>query len=77
MVRGLLGTGNGYSFALVKIQNALSYDGGELVNVEIEEAPHQVNLVIASLKGYRRGRLAREFIHECNANLQHVAPGKH
>lgn len=77
MVRGLLGTGNGYSFALVKIQNALSYDGGELVNVEIEEAPHQVNLVIASLKGYRRGRLAREFIHECNANLQHVATGKH
>ena len=77
MVRGLLGTGNGYSFALVKIQNALSYDGGELVNVEIEEAPHQVNLVIASLKGYRRGRLGREFIPECNANLQHVATGKH
>ena len=77
MVRGLLGTGNGYSFALVKIQNALSYDGGALVNVEITEAPHQVNLVIAALKGYRRGRLAKAFIDECKDNLQHVATGKH
>ena len=49
MVRGLLSTGRGYSFALVKIKNAFSYDGGALVNAELKEVPYQVNLVIASL----------------------------
>lgn len=75
MVRGLLSTGRGYSFALVKIKNAFSYDGGALVNVELKEVPHQVNLVIASLKGYRRSQLATAFVDECKFSLQQVATG--
>jgi len=75
MVRGLLGAGNGYSFALVKIKNARSYDGSTLVNVELAEAPPRVNLVIASLKGYRRGRLAATFVDECKKRLRNVATG--
>ena len=53
------------------------YNGntGKLVNVELMEAPHQVNLVIASLKGYRRGRLAAAFFDECKSSLQQVATG--
>jgi DNA-binding transcriptional LysR family regulator len=75
MVRGLLGAGNGYSFALVKIKNARSYDGGALVNVELAETPPQVNLVIALLKEYRRGQLAAAFIEECKNRLSDVATG--
>ena len=75
MVRGLLGAGNGYSFALVKIKNARSYDGHALVNVELAEAPPQVNLVIASLRGYRRSSLAAAFVDKCKSSLRNVATG--
>ena len=75
MVRGLLSAGNGYSFSMVKIKNAQSYDGGALVNIELAEPPPQVNLVVASLKGYRRGRLATAFIDECRKRLSVVATG--
>ena len=75
MVRGLLSAGNGYSFSMVKIKNAQSYDGGALVNIELAEPPPQVNLVVASLKGYRRGRLATAFIDECQKRLSVVATG--
>ena len=75
MVRGLLGAGNGYSFALVKIKNKRAYDGTALVNVELVEAPPKVNLVIASLKGYRRGRIGAAFVEECKTILQNVTTG--
>ena len=75
-VRGLLSTGHGYSCALVKIKNAFSYHGGALVNVELKEVPHQVNLVIASLKGYRRSQSATAFVDECKFSLQQVATGR-
>jgi DNA-binding transcriptional LysR family regulator len=75
LVRGLLEASNGYCIALVKIKNDRSYDGESLVNIEIEEPPPKVNLVIASLKGYRLGRLAKAFLDECKNNLQTVATG--
>ena len=75
MVRGLLAAGSGYSIALVKIANDRSYDGGGLVNVELIEEPPKVNLVIATLKGYRRGRLVSTFVEECKKNLCNVATG--
>ena len=75
MVRGLLAEGNGYCIALVKIKNDRSYDGGALVNIELEEMPPKVNLVIASLKGYRLSRLATAFLDECKKNHQTVATG--
>ena len=75
MVRGLLAAGSGYSIALVKIANDRSYDGGGLVNVELIEEPPKVNLVIATLKGYRRGRLVSKFVEECKKNLCNVATG--
>ena len=75
MVRGLLAAGNGYGIALVKIKNDRSYDGEELVNIEIEEIPPKVNLVIASLKGYRLSRLATAFLNECKNNHKTVATG--
>jgi DNA-binding transcriptional LysR family regulator len=75
MVRGLLAAGNGYSIALVKIKNDRSYDGESLLNIEIEEIPPKVNLVIASLKGHRIGQLAKAFLNECKNKLQKVATG--
>ena len=75
MVRGLLAAGSGYSIGLVKIINDRSYDGDSLVNLElIEEAP-KVNLVIATLKDYRRGRLFSAFVEECKKSLCNVATG--
>ena len=75
MVRGLLAAGNGYSFALVKIKNARSYDDRPLVNVPLAETPPLVNLVIASLKGYSQSRVARAFADECKRRLKRVATG--
>jgi DNA-binding transcriptional LysR family regulator len=75
MVRGLLAAGSGYSIALVKITNDRSYDGGGLVNIELHEEPPKVNLVIATLKGYRRGRLVSTFVEECRKSLREVATG--
>ena len=75
MVRGLLAAGNGYAIALVKIKNDRSYDGRTLVNVELEEATPSVNLVFASLKGYRLSRLASAFLKECKENIQNLATG--
>ena len=75
MVRGILAAGNGYSIGLVKIKNTHSYGGGALVNIELAEPPPRVNLVVASLKGYRRGRLAEAFVSECKKRLSQVATG--
>jgi len=75
MVRGLLGAGKGYSFALIKIKNARSYDGSALVNVELTEASPQVNLVLAFLKGYRQSRIARAFADECKVKLRKIKTG--
>jgi len=75
MVRGMLAAGNGYSIGLVKIKNTRSYDGSTLVNVELEEVPPRVNLVVASLKGFRRGRLAEAFVDACKKRLRRVATG--
>jgi DNA-binding transcriptional LysR family regulator len=75
MVRGMLAAGNGYSIGLVKIKNTRSYDGGTLVNIELEEVPPRVNLVVASLKGFRRGRLVEAFVDVCKKRLRRVATG--
>jgi len=75
MVRGMVSTENGYSISLVKIKNTLSYDGNSLVNVELKEVPPRVNLVIATLKGYRRSRLAEAFIEICKTKLKTVSTG--
>ncbi len=75
MVRGLLAAGNGYSFALVKIKNTRSYDGAPLANVELVEAPPRVNLVVATLKGYRQSRMAEAFTAECKQCLRDIATG--
>ena len=75
MVRGLLATGNGYGIALVKIKNDRSYDGEALVNIEIKETPPKVNLVIASLKGYRLSQISKAFLNECKNNHKTVATG--
>ena len=73
MVRGMVAMGNGYSISLVKIKNVYSYDGSSLVNVELEETPPSVNLVIASLKGFRRSKLADAFVQTCKTKLKKVA----
>lgn len=75
MVRGLLATGNGYSIGLVKIKNTHSYDGSSLVNIEIKEIPPSVNLVIATLKGFRRSQLAEAFVNTCKKRLNQVDTG--
>ncbi len=75
MVRGLLAAGNGYSFAFVKLKNTRCYGGFPIVNVHLEEPPPEVNLVIASLKGYRPSRLAESFTGECRKRLRRVATG--
>lgn len=75
MVRGMLAAGDGYSIGLVKIKNSHSYDGGALVNVELKEAPPQVNLVVATLRGFRRSRIAEAFINICKKRLNQVATG--
>jgi DNA-binding transcriptional LysR family regulator len=75
MVRGMLAAGNGYSIGLVKIKNTHSYDGSTLVNIELKEVPPRVNLVVATLKGFRRGRLAEVFVNTCKKRLLQVATG--
>lgn len=75
MARGLLTNGKGYSLALIKIKNSQAYNGSPLVNVELSDAAPQVNLVIASLKGYRLTRLAQAFTKECQQQLHRVATG--
>jgi len=75
MVRGMLAAGDGYSIGLVKIKNSHSYDGGALVNVELKEAPPQVNLVVATLKGFRRSRIAEAFVDICKKRLNQVSTG--
>ena len=75
MVRGMLAAGNGYSIGLVKIKNTHSYDGSTLVNIELKEVPPRVNLVIATLKGFRRGRLAKVFVNACKTRLNKVNTG--
>jgi len=75
MVRGMLATGSGYSLGLVKIKNTHSYDGGSLVNIEIKEVAPRVNLVIATLKGFRRSQLAEAFVQACKKRLNQVATG--
>ena len=75
MVRGMLAAGDGYSIGLVKIKNSHSYDGGALVNVELKEAPPQVNLVVATLRGFRRSRIAEAFVNICKKRLNQVATG--
>ena len=75
MVRGMIAAGNGYCIGLVKIKNTHSYDGSTLVNIELKEVPPRVNLVIATLKGFRRGRLAEVFVNTCKKRLQQVATG--
>ena len=76
MVRGMIASGKGYSMGLVKIQNNLSYDGGTLVNVELKEVPPEVNLVIASLRGYRKSRISETFIKVCKQHLNDIETGK-
>lgn len=75
MVRGMLAAGNGYSIGLVKIRNTHSYDGSALVSVELKEVPPRVSLVVASLKGFSRSRLAEEFVNICKKRLNQVATG--
>jgi DNA-binding transcriptional LysR family regulator len=75
MVRGMLAAGNGYSIGLVKIKNTHSYDGSPLVNIELKEVPPRVNLVVATLKGFRHSRLVETFINTCKKRLNHVATG--
>ncbi len=75
MVRGMVASGIGYSISLVKIKNTHSYDGSSLVNIELEEEPPRVNLVIATLKGFRRSRLAEAFVQTCKRKLNQVATG--
>ncbi len=75
MVRGMLAAGDGYSIGLVKIKNSHSYDGGALVNVELKEVPPQVNLVVATLRGFRRSRIAEAFVNICKKRLNQVATG--
>lgn len=75
MVRGMLADGKSYSLALVKIKNAHAYDGTRLVNVELVEAPPQVNLVIAYVKGHALGRLAKAFAEHCKTLLHRVETG--
>ena len=75
MVRGMLATGSGYSLGLVKIKNTHSYDGSSLVNIEIKEVAPRVNLVIATLKGFRRSQLAEAFVQACKKRLNQVATG--
>jgi hypothetical protein len=75
MVRGMLAAGNGYSIGLVKIKNSHSYDGSTLVNIELKEVPPRVNLVVATLKGFRRGKLAEVFVNTCKKRFHQVATG--
>ena len=75
MSRGMVATGNGFSISLVKIKNSFSYDGSSLVNVELKEVPPSVNLVVATLKGYRRGSLSEAFIQTCKSRLRTVSTG--
>jgi hypothetical protein len=41
----------------------------------LEEVPPRVNLVVASLKGFRRGRLVEAFVDVCKKRLRRVATG--
>ncbi|MFC9427572.1 LysR family transcriptional regulator [Streptomyces sp. NPDC056987] len=61
-VRAMVGSGMGWSVLNQRPAHSLTYDGGEVVTLELEERFEPLPIVLASVKGVRLTRRARAFI---------------
>ena len=69
MVRGLVSTGQPYSFAFMRFKNNRSYNGRLLVSLELEEDVPKANVVLAYNMQFRITPAVEAFAEECRRAL--------
>lgn len=69
VVKSAVANGLGYSILTMRPPNKQSYDGGEIVELEITDALEPLEIVIASKRGFDVGSIYQQFIDFCKLEV--------
>ncbi len=73
MARGLISTGNSYTFGFVPLKNRQTYDGSKVSYLRVKEQAPDAHIGIVMSKNCRPSRIARAFREECRRQLGSIA----